>query len=156
MGRGEFTWWRNQIFKLSEGWKYVGVLHEYATTDKPREDMVYDRIDDDKYKLVARTEGNRNIGITVIEKYTRDAETILEAMEIEPDNTRYMFYLAQSYFDSQQWEKAIEWYAKRADSGGWPEEIYYSRLRIGILCGILKTRRRVYKGNVRLLEWQTR
>ena len=28
--RGEFNWWRNQIFKLSSGWRYVGVLHEYA------------------------------------------------------------------------------------------------------------------------------
>ena len=28
--RGDFNWWRNQIFKLSSGWKYVGVLHEYA------------------------------------------------------------------------------------------------------------------------------
>ena len=137
MGRGEFTWWRNQIFKLSEGWKYVGVLHEYATTDKPREEMVYDRVDNSNYKLVARTEGNRNVGISIIEKYTKDAETILEAMKVEPDNTRYMFYLAQSYFDSQQWDKAMEWYGKRAEAGGWPEEIYYSRLRIGILCGIL-------------------
>ena len=28
--RGEFNWWRNQIFKLSSGWRYCGVLHEYA------------------------------------------------------------------------------------------------------------------------------
>ena len=27
--RGDFSWWRNQIFKLSLGWRYVGVLHEH-------------------------------------------------------------------------------------------------------------------------------
>ena len=48
-----------------------------------------------------------------------------------------MFYLAQSYFDSQQWEKSIEAYQKRVDAGGWPEEVYYSKLRIAILKGLI-------------------
>ena len=39
---------------------------------------------------------------------------------------RYAFYTAQSYRDADMPEKAIEWYAKRANLGGWYEEVYYS------------------------------
>lgn len=137
IGRGDFTWWRNQIFKLSADWCYVGILHEYANcTSKPREEVVIERLGGN-YKIVARTEGNRNVGITPIEKYKRDAETLENALKDEPSNERYHFYLAQSYFDSQQWEKSMEAYQKRVELGGWPEECYYSMLRVALIKGIL-------------------
>jgi hypothetical protein len=49
-----------------------------------------------------------------------------------------MFYLAQSYFDSQQWEKAEEAYIKRANAGGWEEEVYYSMFRLAVISCILE------------------
>ncbi len=30
IGRQDFVWWRNQIFKTGVDWRYIGVLHEYA------------------------------------------------------------------------------------------------------------------------------
>jgi tetratricopeptide (TPR) repeat protein len=63
---------------------------------------------------------------SVEEKYANDAKILEEALEAEPENQRYMFYLAQSYRDSQQDEKAFEAYKKRAEAGGWEEEVYYS------------------------------
>tara|TARA_X000001388_G_scaffold24304_3_gene16852 strand:+ start:11327 stop:12532 length:1206 start_codon:yes stop_codon:yes gene_type:complete len=138
MGRAEFGWWRNQIFKLEHDWNYIGVLHEYADcTSTPREQLKFERIEGD-YRVVARTEGNRNIGVSPIEKYKRDAETLEKALEDEPKNERYQFYLGQSYFDSQQWEKALEAYEKRVELGGWPEEVYYSLLRCAIIKGMLE------------------
>lgn len=138
IGRGEFSWWRNQIFKLSEGWRYKGILHEYATCEnKPREQVKTAKLNGD-YKIIARTEGNRNVGITPVEKYTRDAEVLENAIKDEPDNDRYQFYLAQSYFDSQQWEKSLEAYEKRVEMGGWAEEVYYAKLRCGIIKGIME------------------
>ena len=53
-------------------------------------------------------------------------------LNYEPNNERYKFYLAQSYFDSQQWEEAEKWYKIRADAGGWGEEVFYSLLRVGM------------------------
>lgn len=129
MGREEFSWWRTQIFKLESNWKYVGVLHEYASCDK--QNPVLAKLIGD-YRVVARTEGARNVGITPIEKYSRDAIMLEEALKSEPDNSRYQFYLGQSYFDSQQWEKAETAYLKRAQMGGWEEEIYYSLYRVAI------------------------
>lgn len=133
-GRDGCIWWRNQIFKTGIGWKYVGVLHEYAHCEK--QPLTQFRIEGD-YALEARTLGHRNVNITQIEKYSKDAETLIEALKTEPNNSRYQFYLAQSYFDSQQWDKAIEAYYKRVEMGGWEEECYYSLFRIA-LCEIQK------------------
>ena len=138
--RGDFTWWRNQIFKADSDWCYVGVLHEYAHCKK--ESPKFGRIEGN-YHIVARTLGARNKNddgsdIGAVEKYSRDAEILESALNnpedpaYEPDNTRYRFYLAQSYFDSQQWEKAEEAYQERASLGGWKEEVYYSIFRVGI------------------------
>ena len=90
------------------------------------------------YHITARTEGARNVGVTPVEKYSKDAELLEDAIKDEPDNGRYHFYLAQSYFDSQQWEKSKEAYAKRVTMGGWNEETFYSQFRVGLLCGIMR------------------
>ena len=122
LGREEFSWWRSQIFRIESGWRYVGVLHEYAACDKPNPTLK--RLEGD-YRIVARTMGARNLNITPVEKYTKDAEVLEKALETEPGNVRYQFYLAQSYFDSQQFEKAEQAYRKRVEMGGWPEEVFY-------------------------------
>jgi len=134
ISRGDFVWWRNQIFKLSSQWHYVGVLHEYAAC-KGNPTPKIEKLQGN-YVLTARTEGARNVGITPTEKYSRDAEVLEEALKDDPDNARYVFYLAQSYFDSQQWDKSREAYQRRIDLGGWPEETFYSQYRIAIITGI--------------------
>ena len=135
IGRVDFSWWRNQLFKLESDWEYVGVLHEYA---KPRtiQAPVLKKLEG-KYRVVARTVGSRNKDITVIDKYKKDAVELEQALLEDPTNQRYQFYLAQSYFDSQQYEKAEEAYLKRANMGGWPEEIYYSIYRIALAKALL-------------------
>jgi glycosyltransferase involved in cell wall biosynthesis len=138
--RGDFTWWRNQVFRADSDWCYVGVLHEYAMCKK--ENPKFGRIDGD-YHLEARTLGARNkkedgSDLDFKEKYAKDAEVLLSALTnpddpaYEPNNGRYQFYLGQSYFDSQQWEKAEEAYGKRAAMGGWLEEAFYSCFRVAI------------------------
>lgn len=135
MGRPEFSWWRTQIFKTGIGWEYRGVLHEYPAC-KTKEQPILVKLDGN-YFINARTLGARNVGITPIEKYSKDAQLLEQALLEEPNNVRYMFYLGQSYFDSQQWEKAIDAYIKRAKAGGWPEEVYYSLYRIALCRAML-------------------
>lgn len=132
--RGSFFWWRNQVFKLDCKWEYKGVLHEYAACEKPNPRVV--KLEGN-YNICARTMGGaRNVGISPIEKYSRDAVVLEEAMKEDPTNTRHQFYLAQSYFDSQQWEKSAEAYQKRVDMGGWEEEVFYSLYRIAMIAAI--------------------
>ena len=144
--RGNFEWWRNQIFKTGIGWKYIGVLHEYAFCEgTPQGEIRQGRVATPGYFIEARTLGARNIDenkqtIDAKTKYLRDAEVLLSAVTnpedpaYEPNNDRYHFYLGQSYFDAQEWEKAREWYLKRATMGGWDEEVFYSMYRYAI-CG---------------------
>ena len=123
------TSWRSQIFKTESDWFYVGVLHEYPHTNKP--DYVNIKLVGD-YKIDIRTIGARNANISVIEKYSIDAEILETALKEEPDNDRYWFYLAQSYFDSGQFYKAEKTYKKRASMGRFNQEVFYSLWRMGI------------------------
>jgi glycosyltransferase involved in cell wall biosynthesis len=134
LGSPNFSWWRTQIFKISCVWRYEGVLHEYPAcqAEKP----ILTKIEGDYY-LNARTLGARNVNVSPIEKYSRDAEVLEKALIDEPNNTRYQFYLGQSYFDSHQWEKAIVAYKKRAEMGGWEEEVYYSLYRVAVARAML-------------------
>ena len=139
IGRDDFVWWRSQIFKLKSNCKYVGILHEYADCSKDDgTPSIIEKLHGDYY-IRARTLGGRNVGVDPIEKYSKDAEILLSALtdendpNYEPENGRYQFYLAQSYFDSQQWEKSEDAYQKRVEMGGWEEETYYSKFRIAII-----------------------
>ena len=137
IGREDFVWWRNQIFKTGLDWSYIGVLHEYAECKGKQGPPTIARVMSPEYRITARTLGARNVGITTEEKYKKDAAELEKAMIEEPENSRYQFYLAQSYFDSQQMEKALEAYLKRSEMGGWEEEVFYSLYRAAMIKALL-------------------
>ena len=66
------------------------------------------------------------------DKFDRDIRLLLEGIKEEPNNSRYHFYLANSYFHNKNINEAIEYYKKRIDFGGWKEEVWYSHYRIGL------------------------
>ena len=136
--RGDFNWWRHQMFRTGIGWEYTGVIHEYANCiGKPDASTIKLH---GNYHIEARTMGKRTVqfGDDQSAKYTKDAELLVDCLtnpeneNYEPDNHRYTFYAAQSYFDAQKFEEALEWYTKRAEQGGWEEEQWYSVYRIAI------------------------
>ena len=131
--RQDFAWWRTQIFRTGRGWKYFGVLHEYPSLEGKQPSIA--KLEGN-YAIVARTMGARNLNITPVEKYKKDAELLEKALIDEPTNVRYQFYLAQSYFDSQQWDKAEAAYIKRVEMGGWEEEQFYAAYRVGMCRGL--------------------
>lgn len=122
-----FTYKRKQIFNNRHNWKYVGVLHEYPEGDK--EKMSEGHISGNYY-IDSRRLGDRSKDK---DKYKKDAMVLEKALLEEPNNSRYMFYLAQSYKDSNNYEKAIEKYIERTKMGGWFEEIFYSYYEIAVL-----------------------
>jgi tetratricopeptide (TPR) repeat protein len=122
-----FTYMRNQVFKATEKWRYVGVLHEYPdciTKKQTKGANIEGNYYIDSRRLGARSK------ISQEEKYLKDAAVLEKGLLKEPNNVRYMFYLAQSYMDAGKYEKAIEWYKKRVAAGQWFEEVYYSKYRI--------------------------
>lgn len=113
---------RQQIFNAKYVWKYIGVLHEYPDSSAKNAtigDISNCFIKDNRC-------GSRTTKFTQKEKYLKDAKILLQGIKDEPNNARYFFYLANSYYDAQEYEEAANYYNKRISMGGWNEEVYYS------------------------------
>lgn len=75
------------------------------------------------------------------DKFERDIRLLRKGLLDEPKNERYCFYLANSYRDlgtvtgnHSYLQKAIKWYKKRLEMGGWDEELFMCCLEIGNIC----------------------
>jgi glycosyltransferase involved in cell wall biosynthesis len=77
---------------------------------------------------------------SVRERYDRDVRHFLGELELDPEDTRSWFYLAQSLRDSGDLEAAITTYRHRVTLGGWDEEAWYSLLQIAVLLERTKAR----------------
>lgn len=60
-----------------------------------------------------------------------DAFELLKQFSDEPENSRAIFYAAQSFRDAGYHDLASVLYRRRAEMGGWPQEIYISLLYLG-------------------------
>ena len=110
---GTLHYQNRRIIKRGEPMGYRGVTHEYLDVESggcvPKEAAHFiDHAD----------------GANRPDKYKRDIQLLKKGLKAEPDNVRYMYYLAQSYKEAGKPEKAAEWYQKRIDAGGWPEEVW--------------------------------
>ena len=124
-----FTYERALIFNNKLKWEYRGVLHEFANCVN-KKNPIQEKCRGD-WHIDSRRLGDRNKDP---EKYKKDALLLMDAInrKVDPDLIeRYYFYTGQSWKDYGDYEKAIEWYQKRVDKGGWPEEVYYSICQIG-------------------------
>uniref|UniRef100_A0A6C0B134 Glycosyltransferase 2-like domain-containing protein n=1 Tax=viral metagenome TaxID=1070528 RepID=A0A6C0B134_9ZZZZ len=126
--RGNIDYVRTQIFKADDAWRYVGVLHEYPTNDKTNNKMI--KLPPEIY-MIGRTLGSRSKQEG--NKYLKDAEILLAEVEKEPENDRYVFYLAQSYRDGGNILEAIKWYKRRVEMGKWKEEQCVSAMNLARL-----------------------
>lgn len=125
------TFDRLQLLKTDAPWRYEGVLHEVAVCDGPHRTASLPGP-----LCIGHFDGARN-QIDEKEKYARDAAVLERALQQEPDNARYRYYLARSYRDAGMPEKALENFAKRADMGGWDEEVWHSLHLMGIVAAEL-------------------
>jgi glycosyltransferase involved in cell wall biosynthesis len=111
---------RTQLMRSTLPWRYVGVLHEFATCDGAATSG--------HLPIVMRRnhDGARHRDPEI---YHRDAKVLEAALANEADPgliPRYTFYLAQSYRDCGQREPSLEAYLRRAELGGWDQEVFVS------------------------------
>ena len=106
-------------------WVYVGVTHEYIHCPDIPSGSTNAKFDGFTFHHLADGGERSN-------KFTRDIELLEQGLKDEPNNSRYMFYLAQSYKDSGKYDQAIKWYSTRIEKGGWNQENYYSRYQKAI------------------------
>lgn len=121
---GELTYSLITLVKAGLNWHYVGRTHEYLHSDGHNRGSL---------PLKKMYIQHHHDGGSRSDKFTRDLKLLLEDYEEDPNNVRTVFYLAQTYECLGKKDKAVEWYLKRADMGGWAEEVYMSKLRAGKL-----------------------
>ncbi|KAF3362936.1 hypothetical protein PHSC3_000470 [Chlamydiales bacterium STE3] len=121
---------RAQLINNALDWQWIGVLHETVSCPSAKSfDVINGLIN------FVRTDGDRSKDA---QKFQKDAQILEAALKEEPNNSRYVFYLAQSYRDSGDYEQAIKNYEKRLTMGGWDQEIFWSHLQIGLMKQLLK------------------
>ena len=109
---------RAHLFRSDRELRYVGVVHEVLTAPVPREaarlaGIVYRR-------LGGGARGSDG------QRYRKDAALLEAALRDDPADARSAFYLAQSWRDAGELEKALAAYEARAAMGGWVEEVWCS------------------------------
>jgi glycosyltransferase involved in cell wall biosynthesis len=124
------VYYRSQLINNHLNWKWVGVLHEVLICDQMSNHTILEGV-----KNVISTDGARSQDP---QKFQKDVAVLEKALLQEPTNSRYVFYLAQSYRDAQLYEPALQNYAKRASMGGWDQEVFWSLLQVGLLSEELK------------------
>ncbi len=122
--QGGATYLRPQLFRDGLPWRYEGVTHEQAVCDVP---TVEEHLPGE-YNIIGSSSlsARRRDG----RKFTEDRDLLLAEVERNPEDARSVFYLAQSYFDMDDFVNARKWYARRAEMGGCAEEVYYSMYRV--------------------------
>ncbi len=127
---------RRMLIKNDLNWRWKGVLHEVVVCDDAKTCDVIKGI-----KNIYHTDGARSKDPL---KYQKDAQILEEAIKKEPNSTRTAFYLAQSYRDAKNHEKALEWYTKRVEMGGWDQEVFWAMLEMARMKHALEMPPEVY------------
>lgn len=107
-------------------WVWKGVIHEAIYNSQSVRGSLLETI----VKQSFRMDGKRTQDP---DKFLKDAAILEKALIEEPNNTRYMFYLAQSYGNARQYELSLKWYAKRAQIPDYIEEVFWSFYCIGLI-----------------------
>ncbi len=133
---GGSEWVNKLLVNAKLPWRYEGVVHEYMTCD-----MEIGAPNLEGFTIVEHADGgHRPSGQQP--RWVEDAKLLEAELARDPSNARNTFYLARTYDDLaatmpeeavvQQWNrKARFWYHKRAEMGGFQEEVFFSLLRIG-------------------------
>jgi len=122
---GSKAYVRKQLLRNKLPWRYIGVLHEYAFCEEAKSEEFAAGLRTRVYHEGARARDPLT--------YRRDAILLETALLKEPQNARYVFYLAQSYRDADDLELAVRNYKRRVEMGGWTEEVWFSLYQIASL-----------------------
>ncbi|WP_165073243.1 glycosyltransferase [Paludisphaera rhizosphaerae] len=125
LNHGSTCFHRKRLVRNTLPWAYKGVLHEYLTCPEARTTGFLHNP-----RTVTTHDGARAHDPLT---YRRDVLVLEKALLDDPDDSRYVFYLAQSYRDAGDLDLSIRHYRRRTEMGGWIDEIWYSLFQIATL-----------------------
>jgi len=124
-GTPGFMYRNNRIIRNDPKFSYKGATHEYL--DTPPHTVVVALPFSDIFILDIGDGGSKS------DKVERDTRLLLASIEKDPENERSLFYLANTYFDSGQYDLAEKYYHMRITKGGWVQEVWYCWYRLGLI-----------------------
>jgi FkbM family methyltransferase len=104
-------------------WKWLSGIHEYLDG---KSNVTMRLIGD--YSVISRRLGARNLDPM---KYYKDLECLEELLEEKPDDVRYRYYYAQTWFDAKEYQESIDEYQKVIDQSDDPDRIFSCQYMIG-------------------------
>jgi glycosyltransferase involved in cell wall biosynthesis len=110
---GNLSYCNTRLVRRDAKARYIGVTHEFLSVEGHADLPTLAIVD-------------KNDGGSKGDKAERDIRLLRDGLAHEPNNERYMFYLANTYRETGQHLEAIEWYTRRIQRGGWDEEIWSS------------------------------
>ncbi|MBI2743264.1 MAG: glycosyltransferase [Chlamydiales bacterium] len=109
-------------------WKWRGVLHEVIETPEAKTYGLLNGV----INICNAAVGARS-KIPQKEKYLKDAKVLEKALKTEPDNSRYAYFLGQSYLAADEYKLAKLAFEKRVTmQSPDPEETYRSFYSLGL------------------------
>lgn len=124
----DLDYYNTRIVRTDKHITCVGVTHEYY-------DLPAGVTSTQMHTLEINDVGD---GGAKSDKFDRDIRLLKKGLLDDPKNSRYKFYLANSYRDhgtmtgdEDDLRKAIKWYKRRVECGGWDEELFMSCYEIG-------------------------
>lgn len=125
-GNDFFNYHNIRIIKNDGYFKYYGYTHEYITYNSPTFMNKNEYIEKDIIFIEDIGDGGSKEN-----KFKRDIELLEKNIIEEPLNTRSYFYLANSYKDINNYDKAITNYKILLDMNGWVQEKYCACYNLG-------------------------
>lgn len=125
-----------KLIKDDPLWKWTHVLHEFIQYDGYVEGGIFSEICIESVQDGARSRDPR--------KNERDIQILENAIQEDPGNARYHFYLARSYEIAKNFKAALNRYAIRADMEGDLDERFWALFSVGLMQERLQMDPKIY------------
>lgn len=117
------SYWLPRLIRSQAGWRWRGRTHECLVSPAGTEARMV--------RTGAWWVDHHGDGGGRADKYERDMVLLAQDWE-ECREARTAFYMARTFDDMGRTAEAVEWYRVRLSLGGWDEELWYGRWRLGV------------------------
>ncbi len=132
------TFYRPSFIRNDATWMWTGVIHEYLVSSGKKTEK--------KADLAFLSQRGPQDGKRCKDPQTqqKDIKVLEDALKVEPNNSRYVFYLAQTYLGQQEFPMALKYYEQRASMSGDPDETFLALFSSGWLQEKLEMEPEIY------------
>jgi len=122
---GDYDWAQPRLIRSGVDWIWMDEVHSWLGAETP--DIQEIHLNEPLIVHHGEVRGTNS------ERLEKDVVDILAILDDEPLNHRAIFNLAKALDGLGQKEQAREAFRVRSEMGGWPEEQWYAKYRLGCL-----------------------